>query len=145
VQNIVTSLCIIVPFWFSSCIIVPFCLCLATISHCTFPCYISCTHPAVRSLYSLCYMTCIYCIYIIHVKHETVNSSCTYLLRLWTMTDKRQTRPLVREGARIRQDRNCQTVNYHLVMSPRRGSTPRHTDRPTVSRKLTRTRGLSSD
>jgi hypothetical protein len=56
------------------------------------------------------------------------------------MIDKRQTRPLVREGARTRQDRNCQTVNDYLVMSPRRGSTPRHTDRPTVSRKLTRTR-----
>jgi hypothetical protein len=35
---------------------------------------------------------------------------------------------------------NCETVNYHLVMRPRRGSTPRHTDLPTVSLKVTRTR-----
>jgi hypothetical protein len=30
------------------------------------------------------------------------------------MTDKTQTRPLVREGAQIGQDRNCQTVNKYL-------------------------------
>jgi hypothetical protein len=71
---------------------------------------------------------------------KTVNSSCIYWPRLWTMTDKRQTRPLVREGARTGQDRNFQTVNYYLVMSSGRGSTPRHTDWRTVSRKLTRTR-----
>jgi hypothetical protein len=51
---------------------------------------------------------------------------------------QKQTRPLFREGARTIQDRNCQTVNYYLVMSPRRASTPRHTDWWTVSRKLTR-------
>jgi hypothetical protein len=56
------------------------------------------------------------------------------------MTDKRQTRPLVREGARIGQDRNYQTVHKYLVMSPKWGSTPRHTDRPTVSRKVTLSR-----
>jgi hypothetical protein len=39
----------------------------------------------------------------------------------------------------ILQDRNCQTVHKYLVMSPRRGSTPRHTDRPTVSSKVTQT------
>jgi hypothetical protein len=55
------------------------------------------------------------------------------------MSDKRQTHPLVREGALIGQDRNCQRVNKHLVMSPRWGSTPRHTDRPTVSRNVTLT------
>jgi hypothetical protein len=54
-------------------------------------------------------------------------------------TDKEQIRPLVREGAIIRQDHNFQRVNKHLVMSPGRGSTPRHTDWPTVSRKLTLT------
>jgi hypothetical protein len=48
-------------------------------------------------------------------------------------------RPLVREGAGIGQDRSCQTVNKHLVMSRRWGSIPRHTDRPTVSRKVTLT------
>jgi hypothetical protein len=45
------------------------------------------------------------------------------ILHSHIMTDKRQTRPLVREGARTRQDRNCQTVNYYVW-----GSTPRHTD-----------------
>jgi hypothetical protein len=55
------------------------------------------------------------------------------------VTDKRQTRPLVREGALIGQGRNCQTVNKHLVMSLRWSSAPRHTDRPTVSRKVTLT------
>jgi hypothetical protein len=40
---------------------------------------------------------------------------------------KRQTRPLVREGAPQKQDRNCQT-NKYLVMSPRGDSTPRLTD-----------------
>jgi hypothetical protein len=59
--------------------------------------------------------------------------------RLYTMTDKGQTRPLVREGARIGQDRNWQKVNKPLVMSPRWSSTPRHTDWPTVSRKGTLT------
>jgi hypothetical protein len=52
------------------------------------------------------------------------------------MTDKRQTRSLVREGARTGQDSNCEIVNKHLVM---RDSTPTHTDRPTVSRKVTLT------
>jgi hypothetical protein len=41
----------------------------------------------------------------------------------------RQTRPLVREGAPQKQDRNCQIViTKYLVMSPRWGSTPRLTD-----------------
>jgi hypothetical protein len=40
------------------------------------------------------------------------------------MIDKRETRPLVREGARIGQERSCQTVNKYLVMGSKRGSTP---------------------
>jgi hypothetical protein len=59
------------------------------------------------------------------------------------MTDRRQSRPLVREGARIGQDCSCQTVNKHLVMSPRQCSTSRHTDWPTISRKVTLTPGNS--
>jgi hypothetical protein len=74
---------------------------------------------------------------------KTGNRSCTYWPTLWTMTDKRQTRPLVREDARTGQDRNCQTVNYYVIMSPRQGSTPRRTDWRNVSRKLTRTRTLT--
>jgi hypothetical protein len=52
-------------------------------------------------------------------------------INCWTpvgATLKRQTRLLVREGARTEQDRNWQTVNQHLVMSTRRGSTSRHID-----------------
>jgi hypothetical protein len=41
---------------------------------------------------------------------------------------KRQTRPLVRESAPQEQDRNCHTSDKYLVMGPRWGSTPRHTD-----------------
>jgi hypothetical protein len=42
---------------------------------------------------------------------------------------KRQTRPLVREDAPQKQDRNCQIVTAkYLVMSPKWGSTPRFTD-----------------
>jgi hypothetical protein len=42
---------------------------------------------------------------------------------------KRQTRPLVREDAPQKQDRNCQIViAKYLVMSPKWGSTPRLTD-----------------
>jgi hypothetical protein len=40
---------------------------------------------------------------------------------------KRQTRPLVREGAPEKQARTCQS-NKYLVKSPRWGSTPRLTD-----------------
>jgi hypothetical protein len=46
---------------------------------------------------------------------------------------KRQTRPLVRESAPQKQDRNCQESNKYL------GSTPRITDRLTVSRNVTLT------
>jgi hypothetical protein len=49
-------------------------------------------------------------------------------------------RPLVREGAPQKQDRNCQIViAKYLVMSPRWGSTPRLTDWLTVSRNVTLT------
>jgi hypothetical protein len=37
------------------------------------------------------------------------------------------------------QDSNCQTVNKYLVLSPRRGSTPRQTEWLTVSRNVTLT------
>jgi hypothetical protein len=41
----------------------------------------------------------------------------------------KDTRPLVREGAPQKQDRNCQIViAKYLVMSPRWGSTPTLTD-----------------
>jgi hypothetical protein len=40
---------------------------------------------------------------------------------------KRQTRPLVREGAPEKQDRNCES-NKYLVKNPRWGSTRRFTD-----------------
>jgi hypothetical protein len=53
---------------------------------------------------------------------------------------KRQTRPLVREGATQKQDRNCQIViAKYLVMSPRWGSNPRLSDWLTVSRNVTLT------
>jgi hypothetical protein len=56
-----------------------------------------------------------------------------------------QTRSLIREGALKKQDCNFQT---YLVISPRVGSTPRHTDWltdwPTVSRKVTSTLTSSS-
>jgi hypothetical protein len=52
----------------------------------------------------------------------------------------RQTRPLVREGAPQKQDRNCQIViAKYLVMSPRWASTPRLTDCLTVSHNVTLT------
>jgi hypothetical protein len=70
-------------------------------------------------------------------------SVCVMFHRKVAEVAKRQTRPLVREGARIGEDRNCQTVNNHLVMSPTRGSTPRHTDRPTVGRIVTGTLTLT--
>jgi hypothetical protein len=41
---------------------------------------------------------------------------------------KRQTRPLVIEGAPEKQDSKVSKSNKHLVMSPRWGSTPRLTD-----------------
>jgi hypothetical protein len=41
---------------------------------------------------------------------QNVNNLCTYWQRHQTMTDKRQTRLLVTEGARIGRDRNFQTV-----------------------------------
>jgi hypothetical protein len=42
---------------------------------------------------------------------------------------KRQTHPLVKEGAPQKQDCNCRTViAKYLVISPRWGSTPRLTD-----------------
>jgi hypothetical protein len=53
---------------------------------------------------------------------------------------KRQTRPLVREGAPQKRDRNCQRViAKYLVMSSRWGSTPRLFDWLTVSRNVTLT------
>jgi hypothetical protein len=54
-------------------------------------------------------------------------------LLLQTMTDKRQTRPLVNVGAPQRQDRHCQTVINIW------GSTPRLIDWLTVSRNVTLT------
>jgi hypothetical protein len=61
------------------------------------------------------------------------------------LTDKWQTRPLVREGA-PQEDKDskslCKTKN--LVMSPRRGSTPRLTGWLTVSRNVTLTRATYS-
>jgi hypothetical protein len=78
--------------------------------------------------------------------YSTISCKTVYIdkdFRLQTYTDKGQTRPLVREGALIRQDRNFQRINKHLVMSPGRGSTPRHTDWPTVSHKVTLTLTLT--
>jgi hypothetical protein len=56
--------------------------------------------------------------------------------RQWRKCWKRQTRPLVREGAPHQQHRNCLT-NKNLVFSPRWGLTPRLTGRLTVDRKVT--------
>jgi hypothetical protein len=57
----------------------------------------------------------------------------------------KKTRPLVREGAPHKQDRNCQRVsNNYLVMSPRWGSTPRLTDWLTVVRNVTLTLWVTS-
>jgi hypothetical protein len=58
-------------------------------------------------------------------------------LLLQTMTDKRQTWPLIREDARQRQDGVCQTVINIWSW------TPRLTDRPTVSLNVTLTLILS--
>jgi hypothetical protein len=52
------------------------------------------------------------------------------------MTDKRETRLVVREVVRTGQDNNCQTVNKHLVTSPRWDSAQRQyiqTDRQSRS------------
>jgi hypothetical protein len=57
-------------------------------------------------------------------------------LLLLTLTDKRQTRPLVKEVAPQRQDSNIQ-IELISGPSPTVGSTPRRTDRPTVSRNVT--------
>jgi hypothetical protein len=54
---------------------------------------------------------------------------------------RHKTDPPSRQRGRPPMDKtvNCQTVNKHLVMSPRRGSTPRQTDWLTVSRNVTLT------
>jgi hypothetical protein len=56
---------------------------------------------------------------------------------------KRQTRPLVREVASQKQDRNFQTVINIWDINPRWGSTPRLTDWLTVSRRVTLTLTLT--
>jgi hypothetical protein len=52
---------------------------------------------------------------------------------------KRQTRPLVREGASHEQTRSCLTVKRNLVLSPTCGLTRRQTGRLTVGLTLTLT------
>jgi hypothetical protein len=56
---------------------------------------------------------------------------------------KRQTRPLVREGAPQKQDRKCQTIKNIWSWAPNGGSTPKLTDWLIVSRNVTLT--LTSD
>jgi hypothetical protein len=60
------------------------------------------------------------------------------------MTCKRENRPLVREGARIGQDCNYQTVNKYLIMSPRRGTKPKQTQTHKVTQTLSLSLSLSA-
>jgi hypothetical protein len=76
------------------------------------------------------------------IYRQTLTWKLIYISFLWTnlySTYKRQTRPLVREGAPQEQDRNCHTSNKYLVMGPTWGSIPRLTYWLTVSRNVTLT------
>jgi hypothetical protein len=61
-------------------------------------------------------------------------------LLLLTDFDKRQTHPLVREGAPpLKTKQKLSNSNKYLAMSPGRGSVPRQTDWQIVSRNVTQT------
>jgi hypothetical protein len=65
------------------------------------------------------------------------------LLARASINCKRQTRPLVREGAPYQQTLNCLS-NKNLVLGPRCGLTPRQTGRLTVSLNITLTLTFTS-